>query len=118
MVIGLAAIAALYFVYRDPDGKDGFRRRPAAAEARLNGKLLPSKCDPATGFMVVGAHKGAIVIEQLPTTQERIRDAMTLSSMMILLVGMLLSAKTQLSQLLAQSRSIASERFTSACKRR
>jgi len=147
-LFSLGALTALFLVYANRSGRDGFLRRTAAAEEKLiaarvepleylpscrpfqsgdlsdgtsalivqdviakkppnelavfdypfldvrsNGKPLPTNCDPKTGFIVVGDHRGPWEIETRSLPAERIGNLLSLSSLTIVLLGMIFSAK-------------------------
>jgi hypothetical protein len=145
-----SAVGALFLIYANRSGHDGFLRRTAEAENKLiiarvepleylpscrpfqrgdlsdgtsalivqdviakrapnelavfhypfldlrsNGKPLPTQCDPKTGFIVVGDHRGPWVIETRWLPAERTGNLLSLASLIIVLLGLIFSTKVR-----------------------
>jgi hypothetical protein len=89
---GTAALIAEHVIREKPSDEIPVFYYPFL-EIRWNGKPLPTKCDPKTGFIVVGKYRGSTLgIETKPLQPERIGNAVSLASLMIVLFGAVYSA--------------------------
>ena len=61
-----------------------------------NGKLVPTTCDPKTGFIVVGRHAGPFEVRTHHLEEERAGYLFSLSSMAIVLLGLFIFSRTHL----------------------
>ena len=73
-------------------------------EAHISGTSVPTTCDPKTGFMVVGPHHDAVGIEKHSLAVERIGSILSISSVVIFLLGLTLLPNTNLANSMTQSR--------------
>ena len=62
----------------------------------LNGKVLPTKCDPKTGFIVVGLNRNALEIKTHWLQPERIGFLVSLTSLIIVMLGLIFVANTRM----------------------
>jgi len=60
---------------------------------RVNGKIVPTRCDSKTGFISIGRHAGVVEVEVRAGGAETIGKALSLSSVVILLLGMTYSTR-------------------------